>query len=257
MQASPFAVQTYAVIGCAHLRFAERAAYDLTMAVLQQVKPTHIILNGDILDCTGLSKYSKDPNIVDTLQEEIGAYGRFVGHVRAAAGEEVEILQTPGNHEARLERYLQDNAPALRSLDALTLPSLLRFSERRVQWFRDEIVLAERNLVVTHGEKVRNFAGLSVKAEMEKRRFQVSVYINHTHRMGAVYATAPYSGKVVGGWEGGTLHKLETEYVRHPDWQLGMGVITVRGKEFTVEQLLYLGNCKRRWTVFRGEMIRV
>jgi predicted phosphodiesterase len=255
MQSSPFAAQTYAVIGDVHLRWVDKAAYDLTLAVLESVKPSHVILNGDILDCTGLSKYAKDPDEVDRLQEEIHAWERLIKAIKRIVGD-VPIDYTLGNHEARLERYLQDNAPALRSLDALSLPHLLKFREYGVTFYRDEIVLAERRLVVHHGSMVRKDSGQSARAELTKLRHQVSTLTGHTHRMGWVPATLPFSEQVVAGWEGGTLHRLDAEYVRHPDWQQGMSVVSVAGCNFAVEQLLYLGNAKRRWTVYRGEMIR-
>jgi hypothetical protein len=265
VQVSPFAEQTYAVIGCAHMRYADQAAVELALAVVEYVKPDYTILNGDILDCKGLSKYAKDPTEVDILQEEIDMTRRFIRQVRrsmgitglpAEDGRGRRIKYTMGNHETRLERYLQDNAPALRSLTALSIPSLLEFDEHDVEFYRDEIVLAERNLVVHHGTMVRKGSGMSARAELEKRRFQVSSYSNHTHRMGVTYATLPYSDRVLGGWEGGCLHKLETEYVRHPDWQHGMGIIQVRGNEFRVAPLLFLGNEKARWTVYQNQVIR-
>jgi hypothetical protein len=259
VQATPFALERYAVIGDVHLRWVDKAAYELTLAALEFIKPTHVILNGDILDCTGLSKYAKDPDEVDRLQEEINAWERFVRAIRRIVGATVPLWYTLGNHEARLERYLQDNAPALRSLDALTLASLLKFPEYGVTFYRDEIVLAQRNLVVHHGTKVRNFAGLSAKAELEKKRFQVSSLSGHTHRMGVVYTSLPYSERVVGAWEGGCLHRLDAEYIPggHPDWQHGMTVVDVRGKEFRVSPLLYLGNEQSRWTVYNGYEVRV
>lgn len=257
MQIAPFAETIYAVIGDVHLRYVDPAAYDLMLAVLEFVRPHAVILNGDIIDCTGLSKYSKDPDDVDVLQEELHAWERFVRAVKRTVGEDKPISYTMGNHEARLERYLMDNAPALRSLEALSLPSLMRFDEYGVKFQRDEIVLAENNLVVHHGTKVRGWSGMSAKAELEKRRFQVSSLSGHTHRMGVVYTSLPYSNRVVGAWEGGTLHRLDADYIPggNPDWQQGMTVLEVRGREFRVTPLLFLGH-EQRHTVYNGHTIR-
>jgi hypothetical protein len=256
VQATPFAEERRTIIGCVHLPYADKAAYELTMAVLEHRKPTHIVLNGDILDCRGLSKYAKDPAEVDRLQEEIHVFIRFIKDIKRAAPD-AKLDYTPGNHEARLERYLQDNAPALRSLDALTLPSLLRFAELGIEFHRDEIVVAQRNGVICHGSIVRKGSGMSARAELEKRRFQVSTFTNHTHRQGVTFVTLPYSDQVLCGIECGTLQRLDVDFVTHPDWQLGIANLDVQGADFSGYPVPYLGNTKRRWCVIDGHRIRV
>jgi hypothetical protein len=235
------------------------------------VQPDRLILNGDILDCTGIGKYSKNPDQVDVLEEEIGVGQRLIKLFQHSAGFDRKPIEpgkprtiyTVGNHEDRLRRYLQTQAPALKSLSALQWDRLLEFSETDVELCEDELLLAQGRLSVFHGHTARKIGGMSAWTEAANRMFGVSVYMNHTHRQGFVPFTSHYPGvdkveEVGGAYEGGCMQDMHHPdlFIRRPNWQYGMGIINVSDDRFDVELLKFLGNSRNRWVVYRGNLIR-
>jgi hypothetical protein len=83
------------------------------------------VLAGDMVDCTPLSKYPKDPRAKDTLADEVTMAQRLMQRLQAIP---VKVwLQ--GNHEARVVKYIAANAPALSVLPEMCFEGLFRTHE--------------------------------------------------------------------------------------------------------------------------------
>jgi len=113
-----------------HVPYQDRRAWRLVMQVASALQVAWVTILGDFLDCYALSSHSKDPARAarGTLLHE-AAEGRRVLReleLKVPAGTLPHVGARRkflfGNHEVRLERYVQDNAPALKgvtSIDAL------------------------------------------------------------------------------------------------------------------------------------------
>lgn len=170
------------------------------------------IINGDLVDFYGLSRFNPDPRRKETLQDELDMAQEFLASI------DCPYVFNKGNHEIRVDKYLRSSATALECLRALKLHTLLGIPEEDM--FGNDGVLVDE-IRVKHGTIVKNTAGLSGMAEAEKH--WRSVVMGHTHRRGKMPVTK--DGRIFYGVEAGCLCKLDPEYVTNPNWQQGFVVI--------------------------------
>jgi predicted phosphodiesterase len=228
-----------------HIPFADPLAIRLLIKIVKVWQPDFLIYDGDALDFYSVSTHDKNPDRLKNsgLQNEIDQWTDIATEINNAAGAECVKTFVPGNHEDRLRRYLWRDS-ALHGLEALAIPNLLRLDALGIGYEEHEVSLANGNLIVKHGERVRAKAGASAMAELEKAKFSYSGISGHTHRMGSTMTRTRHG--VVGWWENGCLCDLNPEYVNEPDWQHGVSLIwhTPGQDAFTVQSLPFLdGKC--------------
>ena len=113
----------FVVISDLHIPYQDEEAIKAFLRFIKQNPVDTVILNGDILDMYDCSSFDKDPDRINSLQEELNLATKFFAKLRKMLPK-AEIVFIKGNHEYRLERYLMKH-PELFSLEALKLPNLL------------------------------------------------------------------------------------------------------------------------------------
>ena len=219
------------VLSDIHIPYHDQAALALALAYARDYRPTHIVLNGDILDAQEISSHPKDKHNVVTFQDELNEARQFLRvlrHDHKAA----KIVYTMGNHEHRLERYLTAHAPELASVDALALDELLELQAHGIEFVDQRCKVQIGPFEVFHGSIIRKDAGNSVRGHMTRRGG--SVVMGHTHRMGIV-ARADRNG-VHWGIENGHLSDPDPDWTHDPDWQQGFSQIDVHGDIVSLRQ---------------------
>ena len=103
------------VLSDIHIPYHDHAALGVALAYARDYRPTHIILNGDILDAHEVSSHPKDRHNVVTFQDEVNETRQFLRVLRQQH-KKAQIYYTMGNHENRIERYLTQHAPELSSV---------------------------------------------------------------------------------------------------------------------------------------------
>ena len=219
------------VLSDIHIPYHDQAALALALAYARDYRPTHIVLNGDILDAQEISSHPKDKHNPITFQDELNEARQFLRvlrHDHKAA----KIVYTMGNHEHRLERYLTAHAPELASVDALALDELLELQAHGIEFVDQRCKVQIGPFEVFHGSIIRKDAGNSVRGHMTRRGG--SVVMGHTHRMGIV-ARADRNG-VHWGIENGHLSDPDPDWTHDPDWQQGFSQIDVHGDIVSLRQ---------------------
>ena len=204
------------VLSDIHIPYHDQGVLAIAMEYMLDYKPEHIVLNGDIVDFYTASSYRKDPLRIDTLQDEIDEVRAFLDLLREQHPK-AKIDFTKGNHEARLEKFLLDKAPALSSLECLCLDELLNLEEYKINFVDEKACVRMGDLEITHGTVVRRWSGLTAKAHHEK--YGGSVLVGHVHRLAAFYHTDRWGTHVA--LENGFLGRKDFDYVDRPDWQHG------------------------------------
>jgi UDP-2,3-diacylglucosamine pyrophosphatase LpxH len=239
-----------------HVPYFDPFAWQLTLNIVSEVKPTKINILGDALDFYQLSTFDKDPEQIKNggLQENLDQWFQMARELQRAAPDTCEYTFVPGNHEDRLRRYLMRN-PELHGLEALKLPSLMRLDQLGIQYFENEVEIIAGLLLGKHGNMVRKDSAMSARAELEREKYTISVISGHTHRKGTHYVTTRL--RTVKAVENGCLCRLDPEYMTGiPNWQQGITLTTHWGGElFDVADILYLNTGERIKAVVDGQLV--
>jgi hypothetical protein len=237
-----------------HMGYEDQAALDIVFGIIKDVRPSLLIHGGDLCDCYSISSFDKNPDRLNSLQDEIDR-ARAHLHQAAQLAPDAERVMLEGNHEDRLRRViwsLPGTASELSRLrafkQAMTWPNLLGLDE--IGWdfvpsHRQPLVGRLSKIALKHGELVRKDSAMTARAEYGK--YTMSGISGHTHRLGKFYQRDLRDGHV---WlEGGcTCRITDVEYTPHPNWQQGCVVITYRadGGWFNAQEV-YIQAGKAMW----------
>lgn len=229
------------VVNDEHSPFFDKNALEISLKIIEYVKPDFLLLNGDQLDFYELSTFDKNPARKLTLQDEIDIWHKQILSRQISASKKSTVIKIDGNHEDRLRRYLFKN-PELFSLRSLSIENILSLKEFGVEYSKDG-VLFQDTLRVYHGERVSKYSAYSAKAEMEKHQHTWSTITGHVHRVGKHVVTKP-NGEVVTSVENGCLCSLKPEYLNLTNWQHGITYFEVFENEVFIQQLtIQRGKC--------------
>ena len=193
-----------------------------------------IILNGDILDFYALSDFSKDPSKPKFRKEiELGKW--FLNELRRAFPK-AQIYYKIGNHEMRLERYLQVKAPEIFDTDEFRLDILLEFNKHHVILIDKYTVIKAGNLNIIHGHEYKGAGGV-YPAKYIYSKSKVNTICGHYHRS-STYLDKNMDGHYHGGFSTGCLCELSPDYMPYNEWVHGFAVVTMKpGGNFSVQNL--------------------
>ena len=203
-----------------HSPFESKQAWRLVMAALRDFKADTFVSLGDFMDCFSVSHWSKSPDRALSLEDEVLHATGLMDEIEAATPGARRIW-IDGNHENRLERYLQDKAPELFSL--IGIQKLLRLDERGWEYvpYKQSIRVGRLNLTHDIGSAGRYVAYKALDT------FQANVATGHTHRLGyAVEGDATGDSHVshMLGWLGDVEQIDYAHRVRaNREWALGFG----------------------------------
>lgn len=96
-----------------HFPFQNATAWRLMLQVAQDFKPQEIVILGDFFDCYSVSRYDKNPKkMYLDLQEELAVGVTAIGRLYDLLKPK-KLYFLEGNHEARVNTYLKNNAPLM------------------------------------------------------------------------------------------------------------------------------------------------
>jgi len=228
---SPVVTMRCLILSDIHIPYHDQGALAVALSYARDYQPTHIVLNGDIIDAQEISSHPKDKHNPITFQDEINEARQFLRVLRHDH-RKAKIVYTMGNHEHRLERYLTAHAPELASVEALALDELLELQAHGIEFVDQRCKVQIGPFEVFHGSIIRKDAGNSVRGHMTRRGG--SVAMGHTHRMGIVAKTD--RNGVHWGIENGHLSDPDPDWTHDPDWQQGFSQIDVHGEFVSLRQ---------------------
>lgn len=186
---------------------------------MKDFKPDCVVILGDYADFYAVSSHSKDPKRAFQLEAELEDVKVGLKELESLGAS--EYIYIAGNHEDRLQRYMQDKAPELNHL--ISIPKVLGLSSR---WeyvpYRSDIRIGK--VYATHdvGSAGRNAIFRCLDS------YQHSNVTGHTHRLAyVVEGNAAGETKISAqfGWLGDTneadyMHRMRAR----KDWALGFGL---------------------------------
>lgn len=228
----------------------DEAAIDMAIAITKDVKPDLVVLVGDNIDAPEFGRYRLSSAFAQTTQASLDYMTVFCARVRAVAPD-AKIIWIEGNHEARIQNYITDNAAAAFGIrqgntpagwPVMSIPHLCRLDEFDIEYLAgypaSKFWINER-LKVIHGNRV-NSNGATATTYL--RNEKTSVIYGHIHRREWLEQTRDdWDGaKTIMAASPGCLAKITgevpstkggTDVFGRPltvveDWQQGIGVVT-------------------------------
>lgn len=208
------------ILGDVHRPYHDKRAWGLVLQAGAIVAPAHIWLMGDFLDCYSVSDHSKDPRRERSLVKEIADAKIGLDQLDALGATSKVFLE--GNHEDRLRRYLERQAPEL--FEAIDLPSLLGLEERGWSWLPYKRAKRVGKVHLTHdiGVAGRYAAYRALDA------FQHTVLSGHTHRFAYVVEGNAVGEQKLSASFGHLSDLRKVDYMHQVNamrnWALGFGI---------------------------------
>lgn len=201
-----------------------------------------ILINGDLIDFYGISRFEKDPG-KRSIKYEFDATKEFLRILRAEfpnAG----IYWLKGNHDVRYEHWLMAKAPEVFDDPYYHLEERLRLSEDRVHLINDKTIVKAGKLSIHHGHlffrgfmaPVNSARGLFLKAK-------VSMIVGHTHKESS-HTETTLNGDLITCWSTGCLCEVSPDYSPYANnYCLGFAHIRVHdNKDYSVSNMrIYKG----------------
>ncbi len=208
-----------------HRPYHDKKAWPLMLKAARVLKPDRVIVLGDFGDCGSISHHAKDPTRLLRFADELANIKEGLDDLESLKAKHYDFIQ--GNHEYWLERLLQEKAPELIGLDALSWPKLLDLKRRGWSY-----TAYRRHLKVGHIYFTHEAGSAGADAHRKARAtFESNAVIGHTHRLGIHYsgnATGVSSVGAMFGWLGDVK---QVEYAHRVqalrDWHLGFGIAHV------------------------------
>ncbi len=227
-----------------HFPLQDDAAVSVFLRTVEELRPSRVVLNGDLPDLLAVSKYPKDVRATWKLHEEAVAFHGFLRALEEVMPADAALIEIDANHsgdgmESRWWRYLSDRIPELlttrEARERMSYPTWWHPGWSRIQ-MAPELVIANE-LLITHGTYVRRGGGMSARAHGES--YLASVMHGHTHRQGSSMRRVPAVGsrgeQVIRTFETGCMCRLDPGYVTVPDWTQGFAVVVEGEDRYAVE----------------------
>lgn len=227
------------VLSDIHFNHASKFALNKALKYAHERKNdlTHIILNGDIMDCYDQSRYPKIyKSTKDAISKEKEQMILFLEYLQNTFPN-VKIIYKLGNHEERLAIKLSMKSPELLELQEFTLRSLLKLDSYGIDYIDDRRFIKLGHLYVAHGHEILG-GGIHV-AYNRLKATGANILCGHNHKTQSVPFRS-ISGDDLVSFTVGCLCDLAPEYMRVNQWNWGFAEVIFDKNIFDVNNLRIL-----------------
>lgn len=224
------------VVSDIHFPFHDKTAIELGCKEAKKRNCVGILLNGDIIDCLGLSsKFHKRPD-EHMFQTELDCWEAFITWLRFHFPK-IPIIYKRGNHEERFELYLA-KFPEFFGIKHIQFQNVMEFEKHGVVDVKDGRVIMLGKLPVLHGHEYRG--GISAPVNPARGAY---LKLQHTVLVGHSHVTSEHTEKdmfdeVRVVWSTGCNCTLKPRYATYNKWNHGGAFVEV-GKDGTYEMHNY------------------
>ncbi|MEV8339225.1 metallophosphoesterase [Leucobacter sp. NPDC077196] len=188
----------YRAVGDTFEAFHDWSAILVFIEVCRREQPDTIVILGDFLDLAAQGKYVQEAGFARTTQMALNDGHHMLALLRAASPES-HIVMIEGNHDKRMQSFIESNALAAfglkvanlpESWPVMSLPNLLRLDELGIEYMDAYPAAAywdddtTRNI---HGTRA-NSKG-STMSQYAHEAPHINTWAGHTHRQEIIYRT--------------------------------------------------------------------
>jgi len=226
----PNQYQRILIISDIHIKYHDNDALRIALKYGYDNKCDTIILNGDIIDFAGISRFEK------SLLDRNIAYERnlvimFLTKLREKFPKQ-KIIFKAGNHELRLKKFIENNAEQLEGIQELEIENFLKLYQFNVDYVDPYSIIKVGSLNIIHGHEILG-SGINV-ARMHLLKAFDNVLFGHFHRT-QDYIQRNIKDKTFGGWSIGCLCGLYPTFFPVNNWNHGFAFVIREGDFFKVE----------------------
>ena len=215
-----------------HATFLDPFVWHAFLSAIRDLRPSGVLLNGDILEGSAISRHQPIPGWQLDLQAELDFLREMVRQIREL--HDGHLFLTGGNHGVdRLASYLSSVAPALAGLRSLRIDELLGLGSYNVQLFQGGTIASPQGEEeVKHGFLLwghyRIHHGTSTgmnPARSELLAAGRSGQSGHVHRAQLAFRTDEHSGHSWMSTPCGCTERAARSYIKGvAQWQRGFGI---------------------------------
>lgn len=218
-----------------HWPFHDRAAWNITLKIIQYRQPDRVHIGGDAVDFHSISRHPKAMADRTLLKYELDESRKELRRMRVAAPS-AEMAYQAGNHDMRMHVFLRDRSPELSGLGELDLPALLDLETLGIDWIGEHEKFRVGKLWHHHGHLISGGGKNPAKAKFANV-FQ-NIIFGHHHTFD-YYSVRRYgTGELLQSVANACLYTLSPEYAHHTGWHVGFTMIDyVDDGDFSVRQV--------------------
>lgn len=208
-----------------HCPYHDADAINLAVADGVKSAVNMVILNGDIFDGLGISRWENDPREAD-MGKEVTATRELLDFLRQSFPK-CRFVWKDGNHDERYIKYLRANAPQYLNIDSFDLGSVLQFAKHRIEYVTNKRPIRLGKLNLLHGHEYPNsFVGPVNPARGLFLRAKDCVMAGHWHQT-SEHAESTLGGRSIACWSTGCLCELHPPYMPLNKWNHGYAIVDV------------------------------
>lgn len=220
------------VISDIHLPVHDRPALIAAHAFLKQSGIDCLLILGDLMDSSNLSRHPQSKGLRYTWKEEIEVGRAYVKSLRVMFPD-IRIVLSAGNHDQWLQRFLLRQAPQLEN--EYMLHERLMLKEHDIDWIHEDRLMTYGDLYLHHGHKLGIGGGRHVATRLLDK-FGVNIMVGHFHRQ-MTDSKISLDGKVHAAWVNGCLSDMHPGYNPYGSQTHGFSIVDLHdGGLFTVKQ---------------------
>ena len=232
-----------------YIPFHDDAAIDTAWALVRDLNPHMVVGAGDIIDLPSQSRWAQEAGFAATTQKALDTTHHRMAQLREACSGEIILIE--GNHDKRMQNFVETNALAAfglrkaglpESWPVMSLPNLLRLDELGIEYkdaYPAAHVWVNNNLKVEHGTKANSNGSTMQKYLRDEPHFSRAA--GHSHRLELnTRTTYDRLGRIQSfGINPGCLCRVDgavpsvnggidssgNPAVVHEDWQQGVAVV--------------------------------
>lgn len=250
--------QTTVIVPDIQFPFHDPVALKKIVKVIADTQPHQVVQIGDGIDFPQVSQWSVGTAgmYAQDLQEHIKGYrSNFLLKVREAVPE-ARLRWLEGNHDLRIQSFVKKYAPALASLDSLSMESLFELDESGWSYERGLIHIGT-NTYALHGHECGGYSptlNAWDKKFCDKYGSHRSFIFGHTHRPGIVTRAYGFDGKLDTRFTmnvGSVMDPVQATYLKDGSapWTMSFGLLHDDGKRVYPELIVMTD----RGFIYRGE----
>jgi predicted phosphodiesterase len=209
----PVACNNILLISDLHIPYHSIDAITAALDYGKKENVNTIIINGDLIDFYGCSRFEKDPR-KRSIKHEFDTTKEFLRILRATFPN-AQIYWLKGNHDVRYEHWLMAKAPEVFDDPYYLMEERLRLNEERVHLIDDKTIVRAGKLSIHHGHLF--FRGFGAPVNAARGLFlkvKQSAIVGHTHRI-SEHSETTLSGELITCWSTGCLSELSPDYNPH------------------------------------------